>query len=101
MQVQSQAVQNLRDDEGVLADIVTQSQSAVGALQAQQATNQLLALQAKQAIQHQQLQIAQDRAMALDQAQAAADEAQSREIRRRFMGSGQSRYTPQSVTFYR
>ena len=100
MRVQSQAVQNLRDDEEVLTDIVAQSQSAVGALQAQQATNQLLALQAKQAIQQQQLQIAQDRAIALDQAQAAADEAQAREVRRRFMGSGQSQYTPQSVTFY-
>jgi len=101
MRVQSQAVQNLRDDEGVLTDIVAQSQSAVGALQAQQATNQLLALQAKQAIQQQQLKIAQDRAIALDQAQATADEAQAREVRRRFMGSGQSQYTPQSVTFYR
>jgi P-type conjugative transfer protein TrbJ len=101
MRMQAQAVQNLRDDEGVLADIVAQSQSAAGALQAQQATNQLLALQAKQAIQQQQLQIAQDRAMALGEAQAAADEAQAREVRRRFMGSGTGQYTPQPVTFYR
>src|SRR3546814_8217561 len=100
MRVQAQAVQSLRDDEGVLTDIVAQIQSSVGGLQAQQATNQLLALQAKQAIQQQQLQIAQDRAIALDQAQAAADDAQAREVRRRFMGSGQSQYTPQSVTFY-
>ena len=100
MRVQAQAVQSLRDDEGVLTDIVAQSQSAVGALQAQQATNQLLALQAKQAIQQQQLQIAQDRAIALDEAQTAADEAQAREIRRRFRGNGQGQYTPQSVTFY-
>ncbi len=101
VRVQAQAVQNLRDDEGVLADIVAHSQSAVGALQAQQATNQLLALHAKQAIQQQQLQIAQDRAVALDQAQAVAEEAQAREVRRRFAGSGTSRYTPQSVNFYR
>lgn len=101
VRVQAQAVQNLRDDEGVLADIVAQSQSAVGALQAQQATNQLLALQAKQAIQQQQLQIAQDRAMALGEAQAVADEAEAREIRRRFRGSGKGQYTPQPVTFYR
>src|SRR3546814_6043603 len=47
MRVQAQAVQNLRDDEGVRTDIVAQSQSDVGALQAQQAPNQLLALQDK------------------------------------------------------
>ena len=61
MQMQAQASQNLHDDEGVLADLVGKSQSAVGALQAMQATNQLLALQAKQSIQTQRLQITQDR----------------------------------------
>src|SRR5690606_15999102 len=43
MRVQAQASQNLHDDESALADLVTQSQSAQGALQAMQATNQLLA----------------------------------------------------------
>ena len=42
MQMQAQASQNLSDDEGVLADLVGKSQSAVGALQAMQAMNQLL-----------------------------------------------------------
>lgn len=46
MQMQAQASQNLSDDEGVLADLVGKSQSAVGALQAMQVMNQLLALQA-------------------------------------------------------
>ncbi|UTM01082.1 P-type conjugative transfer protein TrbJ [Alcaligenes sp. NLF5-7] len=98
--VQAQAMQNLKDDEGVLADIVAQSQSAAGALQATQATNQLLALQAKQAIQQQQLQIAQDRAVAIDKARAIADEERAREVRRRFTGDGQSQYTPAPVRFY-
>ena len=40
MQMQAQASQNLSDDESVLADLVGKSQSAVGALQAMQATNQ-------------------------------------------------------------
>ena len=43
--VQSQAVQNFASDEQTLTDLVNRSQSAVGALQATQATNQLLALQ--------------------------------------------------------
>ena len=62
MQMQAQVSQNLSQDEGVLADLVSQSQSATGALQAMQATNQLLALQAKQSIQSQQLMLTQDRA---------------------------------------
>ncbi|KND59161.1 Conjugative transfer protein TrbJ [Candidatus Burkholderia verschuerenii] len=66
MQMQSQVAQNLNSDEGVLADLVSRSQSATGALQAMQATNQLLALQAKQSIQSQQLQLTQDRAAALE-----------------------------------
>ncbi|MBI3102174.1 MAG: P-type conjugative transfer protein TrbJ [Burkholderiales bacterium] len=66
LRMQAQASQNLGEDEGVLADLVRQSQSAVGALQAMQATNQLLALQAKQSIQVQRLQITQDRAASLE-----------------------------------
>ncbi|MDS1142326.1 P-type conjugative transfer protein TrbJ [Pusillimonas sp. SM2304] len=99
MRVQAQASQNLRDDESALADLVNQSQSAQGALQAMQATNQLLALQAKQSIQAQQLQITQDRAAALELAQQAAVTERAREVRRRFQGSG-TPYTPQAVTFY-
>ena len=56
-QVQSQAVQNFASDERTLTDLVNRSQSAVGALQAMQATNQLLALQSRQSMQAQQLQI--------------------------------------------
>jgi len=75
MRMQAQVSQNLAQDESALADLVSQSQSATGALQAAQATNQLLALQAKQSIQAQQLQITQDRAASLELArQAAADE---------------------------
>src|SRR3546814_17272348 len=61
MQMQAQVSQNLGEDESVLADLVSKSQSAEGALQATQAMNQLLALQAKQSIQSQRLQITQDR----------------------------------------
>lgn len=98
-QMQSQAAQNLLSDQSVLSGLVTQSQSAVGALQASQATNQLLALIARQAIQAQQLTVSQGRATALDQARAAADEAQAEQVRSRFIGNA-PQYTPQSVNFY-
>ncbi|MEA4134181.1 hypothetical protein VBJ22_23730 [Enterobacter hormaechei] len=49
-----------------------------------QATNQLLALQAKQSIQAQQLQITQDRAASLELARQAAATERAREVRRRF-----------------
>jgi P-type conjugative transfer protein TrbJ len=97
-QMQSQAAQNLLSDQGVLSHLVTQSQGAAGALQASQATNQLLALIARQAIQAQQLTVSQDRATALDQARAAADEAQAEQVRLRFIGDG-PQYTPQPVNF--
>lgn len=98
-QMQSQAAQNLLADQGVLSGLVTQSQGAVGALQASQATNQLLALISRQAIQAQQLTVSQGRATALDQARAAADEAQAEQVRARFLGNG-PQYTPQPVDFY-
>ena len=99
MQMQAQASQNLSDDEGVLADLVGKSQSAEGALQAMQAMNQLLALQAKQSIQTQRLQITQDRAASLELARQAAEVERGREVTRRFLGTG-TPYTPQTVHFY-
>ena len=99
MQMQAQASQNLSDDEGVLADLVGKSQSAVGALQAMQAMNQLLALQAKQSIQTQRLQLTQDRAASLELARQAAAAERGREVTRRFLGSG-TPYTPHPVDFY-
>lgn len=98
-QMQSQAAQNLLSDQNVVSRLVTYSQGAVGALQTSQATNQLLALIARQAIQAQQLKVSQDRAAALDQARAAADEAQAEQVRSRFIGNG-PQYTPQPVNFY-
>ena len=99
MQMQAQASQNLSDDESVLADLVGKSQSAEGALQAMQAMNQLLALQAKQSIQAQRLTITQDRAASLELARQAAAVERGREVNRRFLGGG-TPYTPQTVDFY-
>ncbi len=98
-QVQSQAVQNFASDERTLTDLVNRSQSAVGALQAMQATNQLLALQSRQSMQAQQLQITQDRAVALEQARQVAVQERAREVRMRFQGEG-TPYTAAPVSFY-
>jgi len=95
--MQAQATENFTADETVLSDLVGASQSAVGALQASQATNQILALQARQLMQGQQLQIAQDRAVALEHARAVAAEERSRELRRRFM-SAETTYTAEPIT---
>lgn len=97
--VQSQAVQNFPSDERALSDLVGRSQSAAGALQAMQATNQLLALQSRQAMQAQQLQLTLGRAAALEQARQVGVQEQAREVRRRFQGEG-TPYTPVAVNFY-
>jgi P-type conjugative transfer protein TrbJ len=99
MEMQAQVSQNLASDERVLRDLVDRSQSATGALQAMQATNQLLALQAKQSIQAQQLRLTQDRAASLELARQAAANERGREVTRRFLGSG-TPYTPPPVSFY-
>jgi len=96
--LQAQVEQNFSVDEAALADLVNRSQGAVGALQATQATNQLLALQSKQAIQEQQLRIAQDRAVAAEQARTVAAEERARVVRLQFIGGG-TPYTPETVQF--
>ncbi|SMF81582.1 P-type conjugative transfer protein TrbJ [Tistlia consotensis] len=88
MQVQSQIVENVRADEGLLTDLVSRSQGAVGALQAQQAANQLIALSTKQQMQSQTLMAAHYRAEAEDAARKAQAEEAARKTTRRFLGSG-------------
>jgi len=99
LRMQAQLSQDLALDEAALTDLVSQSQSAVGVLQASQATNQLLALQAKQVIQAQQLAIAQHRAVSIGQARQVAAEHEAREQRKRFMASGTS-YSPHPVRVF-
>ena len=96
IEVQAQAKQNLPSDESVLADVLTRSNSAVGSLQAIQATNQLLGLRVRQVMQGQQIAITQDRAVALEQARIVESEARARAIRSQFMTSS-TPYTPQSI----
>jgi P-type conjugative transfer protein TrbJ len=93
MGVQAKVVENVHDDAEALKGIVSQSQGAEGSLQAQQATNQLLALAAKQQFQLQQLQAAKFRSEAVDEARRAQSERDGKDMTRRFLGDGKA-YTP-------
>src|SRR3546814_2674805 len=65
---------NVQADSGLLAELVSQSQSASGSLQVSQATNQLIALSTKQQLQIQQMMAAQNRA---DRSEEHTSELQS------------------------
>lgn len=90
MTVQAQVVANVREDEALLEQLVARSQNAVGSLQVQQATNQLLALSAKQQLQLQSLMAAEFRSQALERARQAQAETEARAATRRFLGSGRA-----------
>ncbi|UIJ44746.1 P-type conjugative transfer protein TrbJ [Sphingomonas cannabina] len=94
MGVQAQVVENVAADARMLEALVARSQGAEGGLQAQQTTNQLLALATKQQFQLQQLMSAQFRAQALELARRGQAEAEARAATKRFLGSGTA-YTPQ------
>lgn len=93
MVIQSQVAENVQADAATLSDLVSASQGAVGGLQAQQASNQLIALSAKQQMQIQTLMAAQYRAEALERARQAQAEEAARAATTRFLGSGTA-YTP-------
>ena len=94
MGVQSQVVANVQADAGTLSEIVAKSQGAEVSLQAQQATNQLLALTAKQQFQIQNLMAAQYRAEATEAARRGQAETEGRAATKKFLGTGTA-YTPQ------
>jgi type IV secretion system protein TrbJ len=93
LEVQSDIVGDVATDKQTLSTLVTQSEGAIGSLQAEQAGNQLLAVSARQQLQIQALLAAQFRADALEKAREAQEEEAARAITQRFLGSG-SAYTP-------
>lgn len=93
MVVQAQVVANVDADGGTLSRLVSESQAAIGSLQAQQASNQLNALAVKQQLQTQEMMAAQYRAQAVEQARQAQAQEQARAQFKRFLGDGQT-YTP-------
>ncbi len=91
--VQSRIAADVKEDAAVLAEVAARSSGAEGSLQAQQATNQLLALAAKQQMQLQQMMAAAYEADMIDRARAAQSASEARERTRRFLGDGKA-YTP-------
>jgi P-type conjugative transfer protein TrbJ len=88
MRVQAGVVGNIDTNRGEMTALVGQSQGATGALQATQAGNQLLALQAQQLADLTAVVAANGRAQSLSEAERAAAAEQGREQRRRFLTPG-------------
>lgn len=89
LRVQAGVVGNLDTNRIQTSALVSSSQGASGALQATQAGNQILALQAQQLADLTATVAAQGRAQSLESARRAAAQDQAREQLRRFLTSGQ------------
>ena len=99
LKVQAGVVGNIEGSRDAMERIVGSSQSASGALQAAQAGNQLLALQARQLADLTAVVAAQGRAQALEASQRAAAQDQAREHLRRFLTPGTG-YRPTPVQMF-
>ncbi|MET4278942.1 MULTISPECIES: P-type conjugative transfer protein TrbJ [unclassified Bradyrhizobium] len=99
MRVQATVVGNLDTNRTQMSALVTASQGASGALQASQAGNQLLALQAQQLADLTAFVAAQGRGQTLEAAQRASAQDQGREQLRRFLTQGQG-YQPTTVQMF-
>lgn len=93
VRLQSEIVASVREDARTLGEIAARSDAAEGSLQAAQATNQLLFLAAKQALQMQQMTAAQYRSDSLERARKDQAAAEARAATQRFLGDGNA-YTP-------
>ena len=100
LRVQGGVVQSLATTRSEIDALVSASQSAVGALQAAQAGNQLTALQIKQLADLTALIAAQARAENLAGARNTANQEQARAQISRFLSSGQG-YQAQPVQLFR
>jgi P-type conjugative transfer protein TrbJ len=94
MAVQARIVADARSDAEALAAAINRSQNAEGGLAAAQATNQLLAITARQQLALQQMMAAQFRADALEQQRQLTESEASRAATRKFLGRGRA-YTRQ------
>ena len=99
MRVQAGIVQSIGTARSEAGSLLSSSQSAVGALQASQAGNQLLALQGKQLADVTALLASQGRAQSLELARQAEAQEQAREQMRRFIAPGQG-YQPGDVAMF-
>jgi len=99
LRVQAGVVGNIDTSRVQMSALVGQSQGATGALQATQAGNQILALQAGQLSDLVAVVAANGRSQALVEAERAAAAEQGREQRRRFLTSG-SGYQPGNARMF-
>lgn len=99
MKVQATVVGNIDTNRTEMSRLVGASQGATGALQATQAGNQLLALQAQQLADLTAVVAANGRAQALTEAERATAAEQGREQRRRFLTPGAG-YTPGNAQMF-
>jgi P-type conjugative transfer protein TrbJ len=99
MRVQAGVVGNIDTNRTQMSALIGQSQGATGALQASQAGNQLLALQAQQLADLTAVVAANGRAQSLQSAEQAAAAEQGREQRRRFLTPGVG-YQPGSAKMF-
>ena len=99
LRVQATVVGNLDTHRKEMSALVSSSQGATGALQASQAGNQLLGLQAQQLADLTAAVAAQGRAQNLETAQRTAAQDQGREQLRRFLSSDQG-YQPSTVRMF-
>jgi type IV secretion system protein TrbJ len=90
MTVQAEVVSHIRDDAQLLSEMSKRSEGAAGGLQAQQATNQLLALSTKQQLQLQEMMAAEFRSQAIERARRVQAETEARAATKRFLGSGKA-----------
>ncbi len=88
MTMQAKIAETISADLSSLNEIVIESENAAGNLQVEQAGNQLLALEVKQAMQTAELVAVAARADAIDRARQLQAEERARIHRARFLGDG-------------
>jgi P-type conjugative transfer protein TrbJ len=100
MRVQAGVVQNLGRTRAQIETLVSSSQSAVGALQAAQSGNQLIALQTNQLGDLTAVMASIARAQSLESARTVQSQAEAKEQLDRFLNYG-SGYQAQTVKMFR
>lgn len=100
LKVQAGVVENLDATRSEMGALVSSSQSAIGALQATQAGNQLIALQTRQLADLTAIIAAQSRTQSLAGARTDVNQEQAREQLNRFLTSARG-YQPQTVRMFR
>jgi P-type conjugative transfer protein TrbJ len=99
LRIQATVIGNLDTNRNEMSALIGASQGATGALQAAQAGNQLLALQAQQLADLTATIAAQGRSQSLEAAQRAAAQDQAREQLRRFL-TPRKGYQPTAVQMF-